>query len=119
MPKPDISTVEAYKATLLNARSIGYSHGCSGTNAAKGIEDLGLAERLKAKTVFTDDRPVVEYLGRGDFDLGIQQTNIMVGGAYRRGNVGVTPGFATRKRTPDGEPSRLGPETWSTRSDGQ
>jgi molybdate transport system substrate-binding protein len=30
VPKPDIGTVEAYKATLLNARTIGYSHGCSG-----------------------------------------------------------------------------------------
>jgi len=29
-PKPDISTVEAYKATLLAAKSIGYSRGCSG-----------------------------------------------------------------------------------------
>jgi len=31
VPKPDISTVEAYKATLLAAKSIGYSRGCSGT----------------------------------------------------------------------------------------
>jgi hypothetical protein len=38
-----------------------------------------ITERLKAKTVFADDRPVVEYLARGDFELGIQQTNIMVG----------------------------------------
>jgi CoA-transferase family III len=38
VPKPDISTVEAYKATLLNVRSIGYSHGCSGamTQASQG-----------------------------------------------------------------------------------
>src|SRR5271154_2304707 len=72
VPKADISAVEAYKATLLNARTIGYSHGCSGTNTAKGIEELGLTERLKAKTVFADDRPVVEYLAHGDFELGIQ-----------------------------------------------
>ena len=26
-----------------------------------------------------DNAPVVDYLARGDFDLGIQQTNIMVG----------------------------------------
>ena len=35
-PKPDISTVEAYKATLLAAKSIGYSRGCSGEHAAMG-----------------------------------------------------------------------------------
>jgi hypothetical protein len=37
-PKPDISTVDAYKAALLAAKSIGYSRGCSGTHAAEGIE---------------------------------------------------------------------------------
>src|SRR5947207_1641434 len=36
-PKPDISTVDAYKATLLAAKSIGYSRGCSGRNTAEGI----------------------------------------------------------------------------------
>ena len=79
MPKPDISTVEAYKATLLAAKSIGYSRGCSGTNIAEGIAQLGLTEQLKAKTVFTSNGPVADYLARGDFEVGIQQTNIMVG----------------------------------------
>ena len=51
-PKPDISTVEAYKAALLAAKSIGYSHGCSGTHAAEGIEALGLTAQLKGKTVY-------------------------------------------------------------------
>jgi len=78
-PKPDISTVEAYKAALLAAKSIGYSRGCSGTNAAEGIEKLGLTEQLKGKTVLTNGGPVVEYLAKGDFEIGIQQTNIMVG----------------------------------------
>jgi molybdate transport system substrate-binding protein len=92
LPKPDISTVEAYKAALLNARSIGYSRGCSGTHAAEGIAKLGLTESLKAKTVFTEDGPVAEYLAKGAFDLGIQQTNIMVG-VPGTDYVGVPPGF--------------------------
>jgi len=79
VPKPDISTVEAYKATLLAARSIGYSRGCSGTNVAEGIARLGLTEQLKAKTILTSGGPVADYLARGDFEVGIQQTNIMVG----------------------------------------
>jgi molybdate transport system substrate-binding protein len=78
-PKPDISTVEAYKAALLAAKSIGYSRGCSGINIGKGIEELGLTEQLKAKTIFTGNGPVTDYLARGDFEIGIQQTNIMVG----------------------------------------
>jgi molybdate transport system substrate-binding protein len=94
-PKPDISTVEAYKAALLAAKSIGYSRGCSGTNAAEGIEKLGLTEQLKAKTVRTDGGPVVEYLAKGDFEIGIQQTNIMVG-APGTDYVGVPPGFLNK-----------------------
>jgi molybdate transport system substrate-binding protein len=78
-PKPDISTVEKYRAALLAAKSIGYSRGCSGTHIAEGIEQLGLTEQLKAKTIRTTNGPVTDYLARGDFEIGIQQTNIMVG----------------------------------------
>jgi len=78
-PKPDISTVEKYKAALLAAKSIGYSRGCSGTNAGRGIAELGLTEQLKAKTTFTTTGPVTDYLARREFEIGIQQTNIMVG----------------------------------------
>ena len=71
--------MEAYKATLLAAKSIGYSRGCSGTNIGEGIAQLGLTDQLKAKTTFTTVGPVTDYLARGDFEIGIQQTNIMVG----------------------------------------
>ena len=94
-PKPDISTVEAYKAALLAAKSIGYSYGCSGTNVAEGIEKLGLTEQLKAKTVRTDGGPVTQYLAKGDFEIGIQQTNIMVG-VPGTDYVGVPPGFLNK-----------------------
>src|SRR5688572_11886340 len=62
VPKPDISTVDAYKAALLAAKSIGYSRGCSGTNVAEGIAQLGLTEQLKAKTSFTTGGPVTDAL---------------------------------------------------------
>jgi len=90
--KPDIGTVEAYKAALLAAKSIGYSRGCSGTHAAEGIAQLGLTAQLKSKTVLTGNGPVVEFLAKGDFEIGIQQTNIMVG-APGTDYVGVPPGF--------------------------
>lgn len=94
-PKPDISTVAAYKAALLAAKSIGYSFGCSGTHVAQGIAELGLTEELKAKTVRTGSGagggPVTDHLARGDFELGIQQTNIMVG-APGTDYVGPVPG---------------------------
>ena len=101
-PKPDISTVEAYKAALLAAKSIGYSFGCSGTNIAKGIEELGLTEQLKAKTVRTGSQagggPVSEHLVKGDFELGIQQINIMVG-APGIDYVGPVPGQLNKRCT--------------------
>jgi len=82
-PKPDISSVAAYKAALIAAKSIGYSYGCSGTHVAEGIEKLGLTEQLKGKTVRTGTGaaggPVTDHLARGEFEIGIQQTNIMVG----------------------------------------
>ncbi len=92
-PKPDIGTVEAYKAALLAAKSIGYSYGCSGTHTAEGIKQLGLTEQLKGKTVRTGGGtgPVTEFLAKGDFELGIQQTNIMVG-APGTDYVGPVPG---------------------------
>jgi molybdate transport system substrate-binding protein len=94
-PKPDISTVEAYKATLLAAKSIGYSRGCSGTNVAEGIARLGLTEQLKTKTMLTTGGPVTDYLARGDFEVGIQQTNIMIGVAGTD-YVGPLPGFLNK-----------------------
>jgi molybdate transport system substrate-binding protein len=94
-PKPDISTVEAYKATLLAAKSIGYSRGCSGTNIGEGIAQLGLTEQLKARTMFTSGGPVTDFLARGDFEIGIQQTNIMVG-VPGTDYVGPLPGFLNK-----------------------
>ena len=94
-PKPDISTVDAYKATLLAAKSIGYSRGCSGTSVAEGIAQLGLTEQLKAKTSFTTGGPVTDFLARGDFEIGIQQTNIMVG-VPGTDYVGPLPGFLNK-----------------------
>ena len=80
-PKPDIGTPDAYKAALLAAKSIGYSRGCSGDHAALGIAKLGIAEQVKSKLQLTGGGtgPVTFFLARGDFEFGIQQTNIMVG----------------------------------------
>ncbi|MDE2476682.1 MAG: substrate-binding domain-containing protein [Alphaproteobacteria bacterium] len=78
-PKPDIRTPEAYRAALLAAKSIGYSFGCSGTNIAAGIAQLGLTDQLKARTIRTTAGPVSGYVARGEVEIGIQQTNIMVG----------------------------------------
>ena len=55
-PKPDISTVEAMKKTLLSARAVGYTDpaagGASGIYFAKMIDKLGIAAEIKAKSKF-------------------------------------------------------------------
>jgi len=94
-PKPNIATVESYKAALLAAKSIGYSRGCSGTNIGKGIDELGLTEQLRAKTTFIATGPVTDHLAKGEFEIGIQQTNIMVG-IPGVDYVGPLPGFLNK-----------------------
>ena len=53
-PRPDISSAEALKRTLLAAKSIAYSDpaggGASGIVFAQVVEKLGIAEQLKPKT---------------------------------------------------------------------
>ena len=50
-PKPDISTVAAFKQTMLNAKSISYTNGtAAGTHIANIMQRLGIAEEMKPKT---------------------------------------------------------------------
>jgi molybdate transport system substrate-binding protein len=77
-PRPDISTVEAFKASMLNAKSIGYSRGGSGTIAAQVMEKLGIADQLKAKTKFIDGIPVAAVVAKGDVEVGLQQINVII-----------------------------------------
>jgi molybdate transport system substrate-binding protein len=51
-PKPDIGSTEALKKALLAAKSIAYSkEGQSGTAMARIVEQLGIAEEMKPKTI--------------------------------------------------------------------
>jgi len=53
-PKPDISTPEAFKKSLLSAKGVSYSNpasgGASGVYIAKQIDKMGIADQLKDKT---------------------------------------------------------------------
>jgi molybdate transport system substrate-binding protein len=73
---PDISTPDALKQTLLNAKSITYidpSKGTSGKHFAEVLRRLGIAEQMKAKTTLGDTGYVVEPVARGEIEIGIQQ----------------------------------------------
>ena len=71
-PKPDISTAEALKRTLLDAKSIGYSDGPSGAYIAELLRRLGIAEAVKPKTRLTS-RLVAEIVAEGEAEVGMQQ----------------------------------------------
>ena len=49
-PKPDISSADAFKRALLNAKSISYHpRGSNGVHLAKVLERLGIAQQMKGK----------------------------------------------------------------------
>lgn len=73
-PVPDISTVEALKQALLNAKSIAYSDSASGTYVSKVmIPKLGLADALKDKIHMVPAEPVGNVVARGEAEMGFQQ----------------------------------------------
>jgi molybdate transport system substrate-binding protein len=72
-PKPDISSPDALKRTLLAAKSIGYSDpargGGIGRQATQVIERLGIAGDLKSKTTMTPAGEFRELLATGKVEL--------------------------------------------------
>lgn len=78
-PKPDISTVEALKNTLLNAKSIAYSASASGTYLSTELfPKLGVAEQLKDKAKKIMSERVGAVVARGDAELGFQQVSELI-----------------------------------------
>jgi molybdate transport system substrate-binding protein len=77
-PKPDISSTEALKRTLLAAKSIGYSTGPSGNYILDLFERLGLADQIKPKLKQTPSGVFVgTIVANGEVELGFQQVSEM------------------------------------------
>ena len=76
-PKPDISTVDALKRTLLQAKSIGSSDSASGVYLRTVLfPRLGIAEQIKAKSkVIEAYERVGDAVARGDIEVGFQQVS--------------------------------------------
>ena len=73
---PDISTPEAFRQVLLDAKSITYidpAKGTSGKHLAEVLQRLGIADAVKSKTTLGESGYVVEPVARGEIELGIQQ----------------------------------------------
>jgi molybdate transport system substrate-binding protein len=75
--KPDISSVEAFKKALLDAKSISFidpaSGGSSGIYVEKLLERLGIADQVRPKEKLKQGGYVADYVESGQAELGIHQ----------------------------------------------
>jgi molybdate transport system substrate-binding protein len=75
-PKPDISSVDALKKTLLSAKSVGYSTGPSGVYVITMFQKLGIADEIKGKLKQTPTGVFVgSIIANGDVEIGFQQVS--------------------------------------------
>lgn len=70
-PKPDISSVDAFKRALLNATSIAYLKVGSGIYLEGLFERLGISKALQPKTIRPDSDIVSELVAKGEVELGM------------------------------------------------
>src|SRR5712672_88926 len=77
--KPDISSADALKKTLLAVKSIGYSTGPSGVYMLSVFEKLGIASQIKGKLKQTPSGVFVGTLiASGETEVGFQQISELV-----------------------------------------
>jgi molybdate transport system substrate-binding protein len=75
-PKPDISSVEALKAALLDAESIAYSKiGASGLFFAELMGRLGLTDAVNRKAIVIPGGLTGEFAARGEAEIAVQQVS--------------------------------------------
>ena len=76
-PRPDISSVDAFKKTLIAAKSVAYidpqAGGSSGIYVARLLDRLGLATEVKPKAVLIHGGAVAEHVAKGEAEIGIHQ----------------------------------------------
>lgn len=76
-PKPDLSSVEAFKRALLSAATVAYidpaSGGSSGIYVAGLLKKLGIAEEIKPKERLQAGGYVAEKVAKGEAEIAIHQ----------------------------------------------
>jgi len=79
-PKPDVSTPDALKATLLKAQSITFiPESAAGAYVQKVFDRLGIANEMKAKTKpQTTTGAITQAVAKGDAELGVFLTNVLI-----------------------------------------
>jgi molybdate transport system substrate-binding protein len=78
-PKPDISSVDAFKRALIEAKSIAYSDSASGVYLSTVLfERLGIAEQVLSKSRMIPAEPVGAVVARGEAQIGFQQISELI-----------------------------------------
>ena len=76
-PRPEISSVDAFKRALLDARSVAYidpaAGGSSGIYLDQLFTRLGIAGAIKAKAVLVPGGLVAERVANGEAEVGVHQ----------------------------------------------
>ncbi len=75
-PKPDISSVDAFKRLLLGSKSIAVSTSASGVYLTDELfPRLGIADQMKAKCKKVSGEPAAALVARGEVELAFQQVS--------------------------------------------
>jgi len=82
-PKPDISSVDAFRRTLLEAKSIAYSDSASGIYLSTTLfAKLGVADQVAGKSRKVRGPPsgevVAAVVARGEAEIGFQQVSELI-----------------------------------------
>jgi molybdate transport system substrate-binding protein len=82
-PRPDISSVDAFKQAMLAAKSIGWNDPAAGAPVSiymlDAFERLGIAEVMKSKTVtFKERADRFGAIARGDVEIGFNQISEII-----------------------------------------
>jgi len=80
-PKPDVSTPDALKKTLLAASSVAFvPASAAGAYVTKVFERLGIGEEMKAKTRVQAGPPqIAPAIAKGEAELGVFLSNVLIG----------------------------------------
>ena len=74
-PKPDISSVEAFKRTLLAAKAVAYpGKGASGLYFVSLLDRMGIKAEMQGKLKPMEAEDTVEVVARGEADMVVATT---------------------------------------------